>query len=194
MSDKKSRKNSKLGSIEKEILEQLSGGDLFVGMLLSARNSSKMFEIARTRAARRHAQRRAIVLLKKRGLIILNDERLHITVKGEALLSRVVSKMRTAIHDNRARWDGKWRLVAFDIPEDIREARDALRFVLKKAGFLLLQQSIWVHPCDCEELRHLLAADARLSGRVIYARVDEQSDEERLLKHFGLSRKGSIKK
>ncbi|MBU2540227.1 hypothetical protein KJ786_03640 [Patescibacteria group bacterium] len=33
-------------------------------------------------------------------------------------------------------WDGKWRLVVFDIPEKIKKGRDALRHKIKKAWFL----------------------------------------------------------
>mgnify|MGYP001591662259 CR=1 FL=1 len=32
-------------------------------------------------------------------------------------------------------WDGKWRIVAFDVPEKFRGGRDALRVKLKTLGF-----------------------------------------------------------
>ena len=32
-------------------------------------------------------------------------------------------------------WDGKWRLVFFDVPEKIRRGRDALRDKIKELGF-----------------------------------------------------------
>lgn len=46
-------------------------------------------------------------------------------------------------------WDGIWRLVVFDIPEDQRIARDLLRFKLKEWGFLKIQRSVWATKKNC---------------------------------------------
>lgn len=48
------------------------------------------------------------------------------------------------------RWDGHWRIVVFDIPENKKQARDALSFKLKQLGFYKLQKSVYVHPYDCK--------------------------------------------
>ena len=50
------------------------------------------------------------------------------------------------------KWDGKWRLVVWDIPEKRRQARDLLRFKLKQLGFKQWQQSIWASKMNCTEL------------------------------------------
>ena len=50
----------------------------------------------------------------------------------------------------REKWDGQWRLVIFDIPEDLRKARDALRFKLRDLGFCELQKSVFVFPYECK--------------------------------------------
>ncbi len=52
---------------------------------------------------------------------------------------------------SRKDWDGKWRLVVFDIPEKLRRARDALREKLKELGFYELQKSVFVFPYQCED-------------------------------------------
>ena len=41
-------------------------------------------------------------------------------------------------------WDGKWRIVMLDLPEDRKSDRDGLRYLLKKAGFILLKNSVWI--------------------------------------------------
>lgn len=46
-------------------------------------------------------------------------------------------------------WDGVWRLVIFDIPEDQRIARDLLRFKLKEWGFKMVQNSVWATKRNC---------------------------------------------
>jgi|SRR3989344_7294761 len=47
------------------------------------------------------------------------------------------------------RWDGKWRIIIFDIAQLKRMHRDALRGKLKELDFYKLQKSVWVCPFDC---------------------------------------------
>ena len=55
-------------------------------------------------------------------------------------------------------WDGKWRLVIFDIPNKRKIAREGIRDALKRLGFHQLQESVWITPWPCLEhvdaLRH----------------------------------------
>jgi len=48
-------------------------------------------------------------------------------------------------------WDKKWRIVLFDIPEEKRKIRDALRKKLKKLGFLEFQKSVFIFPYSCAD-------------------------------------------
>ena len=50
----------------------------------------------------------------------------------------------------RKNWDGKWRIVVYDIPEKIKKGRDALRAKLKGLGFHELQKSVFVFPYECK--------------------------------------------
>lgn len=50
-----------------------------------------------------------------------------------------------------AKWDGKWRIVIFDIPNRYKPAREALRNKIKELGLRQLQKSVWVYPYDCED-------------------------------------------
>lgn len=45
--------------------------------------------------------------------------------------------------DNQKDWDGKWRIVLFDIPEQKRTIRMLLRKKLKEWGFIQWQKSVW---------------------------------------------------
>ena len=47
-------------------------------------------------------------------------------------------------------WDGFWRIVAFDIPEDKNKARKALVSKMKDLGFYPMQKSVFVYPYDCK--------------------------------------------
>ena len=46
-------------------------------------------------------------------------------------------------------WDRKWRIILFDIPEDERKLRDALRRHFKVLGCHEFQKSVFVHPFEC---------------------------------------------
>ena len=49
------------------------------------------------------------------------------------------------------RWDCKWRLVVFDVPEKKKPAREALRRKLRELGFYELQKSVLVFPYECKD-------------------------------------------
>lgn len=49
------------------------------------------------------------------------------------------------------KWDKKWRIVIFDIPEELHKNRNQLRARLKNLGFYMLQKSVFVIPYPCEE-------------------------------------------
>lgn len=49
------------------------------------------------------------------------------------------------------KWDKKWRIVTFDIPEKKRTKRDLFRRKLKELGFGMIQESLWVTPHAFED-------------------------------------------
>lgn len=49
-------------------------------------------------------------------------------------------------------WDGYWRIVILDLPEEQKSERDAIRYILKKAGFVQLKNSIWITPFPLEHM------------------------------------------
>ncbi len=49
-----------------------------------------------------------------------------------------------------SRWDGKWRVLIFDIPNTQKTARDMLRRRLCGMGFYPIQKSVFVCPFPCE--------------------------------------------
>src|SRR3989338_7206770 len=47
-------------------------------------------------------------------------------------------------------WDGKWRLVIYDLPIRFKKTRNAFRWKLKDLGFFQFQKSAWIYPYPCE--------------------------------------------
>jgi DNA-binding transcriptional regulator PaaX len=62
--------------------------------------------------------------------------------------------------DPRARWsrewDGRWRLVLFDIPTTQNTQRTRIRRHLRERGFGCLQNSVWITPNSLEDERQIL--------------------------------------
>jgi len=52
-------------------------------------------------------------------------------------------------------WDGKWRLVLFDIPTGQNAQRERLRRYLRDKGFGYVQNSVWITPDPLEEERQI---------------------------------------
>ncbi len=119
------------------------------------------------------------------GLLLYMDGYLKLTHKGEARLRQLeVSDFQMTIPK---RWDGKWRVLIFDISERRRVLRDKVRCTLVAIGFVRLQDSVWVYPYDCEDLITLLKADFKIGKDLLYMMVDSIENDKWLREVFGLS-------
>ena len=106
---------------------------------------------------------------------------LVLTDKGkQKLLKYDFEKMRIP----RQRWDGKWRIVIFDIPEKQREARDSLRDKLKNLGFHELQRSVFVYPLDCGNEMEFIIEFFNIRKFVRYGTLDSIDNELHLKRIF----------
>lgn len=82
------------------------------------------------------------------------------------------------------KWDNKWRVVLFDIPETRKKIRDALRFHLRGLDFFEFQKSVFVHPYKCQnEIDYLIEFyNIRKYVRILTAEnVDNESHLKKTL-------------
>src|SRR3989344_421646 len=96
----------------------------------------------------------------------------RITLAGQKELA-LQEQMAALRIKKRKRWDKRYRVVIFDVPEHRRAIRNSLRNTMRSAGFLQLQQSVWVYPHDCEDLIALLKADLHIGKDVLYLIVEK---------------------
>lgn len=80
------------------------------------------------------------------------------------------------------KWDGKYRLVIFDISQLKKILRELFRGKLKELGFYQLQKSVWVHAFDCEAEIELLKEFFGLSEKELRLVVTKKIGEDRELK------------
>lgn len=83
-------------------------------------------------------------------------------------------------------WDGKWRLVMFDIPKGKNGSREILRDKLYEMGFFLMQKSVFVYPYPCEKEIKFLREVLEVPHGVKLIRADRIEDDEDLRKIFSL--------
>ncbi|RJQ35827.1 hypothetical protein C4568_00120 [Candidatus Parcubacteria bacterium] len=180
----KRKRRRKLGHVQRDILHELTLGDLLYAHLLSARSTKRFYQLARERAKERHRRKQSLEALEAGGLITRRGAYVSITAKGLVAFGQVALKTKQLL-ENRS-WDGKLRVVAFDIPERYASLRDKLRTILKQAGFEKLQQSIWIFPHDCKELIDLIQNEPVLKKYVLYGIMVQLQNEDHIKKLFRL--------
>lgn len=116
-------------------------------------NAVQLFKYFKPRNTyERNRIKRSVVRLEKRGLIQkMNtaDDGFVLTAKGEEkALRHKLESMKIA---RPKKWDGKWRLVMFDVPEGKVQARRSINLALKKLGCIHYQKSVFITPFPCKE-------------------------------------------
>ncbi|MEK7062567.1 MAG: CRISPR-associated endonuclease Cas2 [Patescibacteria group bacterium] len=84
------------------------------------------------------------------------------------------------------KWDKKWRLVLFDIPEKQKPAREALRDALKRLGFHEYQKSVFIHPYECKKEIDFVIEYFNIRKYVRTITADTLDNDIHLRKKFGL--------
>ncbi|OGF74148.1 CRISPR-associated endonuclease Cas2 [Candidatus Giovannonibacteria bacterium RIFCSPHIGHO2_02_43_16] len=83
-----------------------------------------------------------------------------------------------------ARWDKKWRIILFDIPEKHKKARNALAAVLKRMGWYQFQKSVFVHPFECENEINFVVRFFNIEPYVSLIKTEDIDRETELRAHF----------
>ncbi len=107
-----------------------------------------------------------------------------LTRKGK---ERLLQYEYGAHRENKDSWDGRWRLVVFDVSERKRKIRDKLRRSLVSYGFMRMQNSVWIYPYDCEDFISIIKTDKKLWGDVLYVVADRVEGVDQYKRVFGLT-------
>jgi len=125
--------------------------------------------------------------LAKRGLLKFENGYYQLTSAGEKLLS--LWELADYKIKKPKRWDKKWRVIIFDIPQKKAVVRDHVTAMFRRVGLLRLQDSVWVYPYDCEDLVALLKTDLGVGKYILYMIVEELEGDRHLREDFGLIKK-----
>lgn len=174
------------------ILRTLAVTGLISVALIAPKTLNLLKKLDRGAASRKDLYRRitqAITRLEQAGLVRTSgqyaERRVVLTDKGRAMIQTITaSEYRIP---EPAFWDGRWRVVMFDIREKRRRARSQLRSLLFGAGFLRLQDSVWVHPYPCDEFIGLVRAHLNSgTGEMLSFVAEALESDKKLREHFRL--------
>lgn len=113
------------------------------------------------------------------------NEYLRLTRSGRAKASS--HKLDASSSLLNLSWDGKWRVVILDLPEARKDEREALRYLLKKAGFMCLKNSVWISPLPYEFLFANIKKDFDLTTELMIF-VTDKIDKETEKSFFELTK------
>ncbi len=130
--------------------------------------------------------KRALKGLVKKGLVIKTSNGYQITDLGMTEFNyREFNKYQLT---TKKQWDGKWRVVCFDIPEKRKDVRRAVQRKLSLLGFYKLQNSVFIYPHQCNELVELAHRIFHIQKHLRIMTVTHIDNEQAILRHFKLTR------
>lgn len=185
------KKRIKIGCFSKKILLLLAGGII----LSLIRRPDNYFRIVKNIAKEwqkinKQELKKAIKRLYQSKLISFkeNHDKTVTLILAEDGKKRILQyNLDAIILKKPSQWDGLWRLVVFDIPEEKRKGRNALAGKLRELGFYPLQKSAFIYPFECKDEIDFITEIFEIVPYVRFLRVKYIDNELDLKHHFKLN-------
>jgi CRISPR-associated endonuclease Cas2 len=180
----------KIGIVQRKILLVLAGG-VALGLSSSPRQYFKTFRTLQKdwKKINQQSFERSFRRLAKEKLI--KEKRLPdgsikfiLTEEGRMQAKKLKFLGNSISFKKPQKWDKKWRIVIFDIPEKERLFRAILREHLYNLKFFKLQQSVFVSPHPFEKPILELVALYSVQPYVRVITANKIDNELKLKKHF----------
>ncbi len=181
------KKQRRMSAVQQAILATVAVSGLLAVAMVAGNTIQLLRKIPRFKKQFRYRSDKILTRLAQDKFITFEERRgkryVRITSEGSRqLMLRGNELIRLATKPKR--WDKRWRVVIFDIPEYRRSIRDSLRTTMRRFGFYRLQDSVWVYPYDCEDVVALLKTDLRAGASVLYMIVEKMENDRHLKEHF----------
>ncbi|TAH36600.1 hypothetical protein EYC59_00265 [Candidatus Saccharibacteria bacterium] len=128
---------------------------------------------------------RLLMYMKRQGLLETGPREgngLVLTAKGRKRAQK--AQIDSLVIEVPAVWDNRWRIVLFDIPEQLKVQRDYFTDRLRRLGMYQLQKSIWIHPFPCETVVEIVAIQLKIDTYITYIEADKIAHEKELKHQF----------
>ena len=131
--------------------------------------------------------RQVIKRMQNSKLVEVKEEKgvpiIKITHKGKQKLLRY--KVDEMVLDESS-WDGKWRLIIYDVASTKRANSEMFRTILNKLRFLKLQRSVYLTPFKCEDEIEYLRLLFDIGNEVQILKVGSLENEAAYRRYFGI--------
>jgi len=184
------KKIRRRGQIQKALLTTLLiGGMIAIGATPRINILKLLGNKKRNQYRLKHQVNDALIRLSRKGLVafVIKEGRkfARLTPAGSQRL-KLEQEKAALLLQRKKRWDKRWRVIIFDIPERRRGVRSRLRAIMQECGFVRLQDSVWVYPHDCEDLTVLMKAELKTGSSILYMVVEKIENDAWLKKHFSI--------
>lgn len=111
-----------------------------------------------------------------------NEPIIKLTEKGKVKLL----KYNLEELDIKKNWDGKWRLIIYDVETTKETQRNLFRRFLKKMKLYQLQKSVYLTPYECKDEIEYLRQYFGVGKEVIYLTVEKLENDIAYRKFFDI--------
>lgn len=176
------------GEIAKIILKGLLAGGIVV-TIIALPGLAQVYTLFKPKISReKYKINRSLRNLHRQKYIKINKRSknniIEITEKGKR--RAIEYEFQNTKINKPNNWDGYWRIIIFDIPENIKKSRQALNIKLKNMGFYPLQKSTFLSPFPCKKEVDFVGNYFQVRKYIMYIKAKELDGAQKLKKHFNL--------
>jgi hypothetical protein len=131
---------------------------------------------------------RAVIKLWRKGFVDVKDMAegyiVVLTEKGKTEVMKY--DLENMSVEQQSSWDGKWRMVIFDIASGNDRVRHKLLDLLKSMGFFRMQKSVYIHAYPCVKQIKFIREVLGLPHSIKLATIEHLENDEDLRRIFRL--------
>lgn len=153
------------------------------GLIVGLRKPLEKFLSHLDTRERERELRRIIYKMREQGLLAGSYEHgLQLTQKARKRLDKL---SLTDLHAQPVDvWDGRWRIILYDLPKNKDSGRHALVSCLRSYGCLPLQKSTWITPFPCRKDIETICAQFGVDTYVTYFEAVSLDNERVMIDLF----------
>lgn len=133
--------------------------------------------------------KKSLEKLEKREIVDLIEkgDKVYVYVRDYKNIHLIKYSIKSLLDFKRKekKWDGRWFLVFFDVPEIQRNKRNFLRRFLKYLGFYPYQKSVYLFPYECEKEVNLIkkmVEGGKYLSYIIAEKIDREDEAKKFFK------------
>lgn len=140
------------------------------------------YNVGRLRSMLKRLMRQKLIRERKNP-----DGTTTIVLTDKGRLRELTYNIETIAINKPASWDGKWRVIIYDITKFKKREADMLRRVLTKLTMYRLQKSVYLYPYPCKNELEFLRHYFGVQEGVLYLTVSGIEQDEAFRRYFGLT-------